>query len=104
VSWQDLLLAIGSISFSVALVPTLRSDSKPALSTCVVTAVWLAVFTIVYATLSLWLAAVTSAVSAAMWFVLAAQVFRRRDQTAPRAARPGRLGVREPGAEPRNGS
>jgi hypothetical protein len=76
--WQDVVLAIGSLSFSVALVPTIRGASKPALLTSLLTGGWLAVFTVVYATLGLWFASISSAVTAVMWFVLAAQVVRQR--------------------------
>ena len=80
-TWQDGVLAVGSISFGLALVPTIRSPSKPAVTTSVVTAGWLATFSVVYATLSLWYACVTSSFTALLWTVLAVQGVRQRQRT-----------------------
>lgn len=72
-SWQDIVLAIGSLVFAIALIPSLLSKDKPALLTSGSTSLVLFVFTITYASLSLWYATVTTALSAALWGVLALQ-------------------------------
>jgi hypothetical protein len=73
VSWQDIVLAVGSVLFCVALVPSLRGTDKPALATCLITGSVLAGFVAVYASLSLWLATVCTAVSSGLWWTLAWQ-------------------------------
>jgi len=88
-TWQDGVLALGSVSFGVALVPTIRGASKPALATSVVTAAWLAVFAGVYASLSLWFACVTSAITASLWAWLGWQVLRGRAPRSTTAGPPG---------------
>jgi hypothetical protein len=75
--WQDIVLAVGSISFAGALVPSLRSSNKPALATSVITGGWLSVFAATYATLRLWFATATTAVTAALWVLLAMQTRRQ---------------------------
>lgn len=77
-TWQDVMLGTGSISFSLALLPSIVGTDKPAVSTSLLTGGWLAVFSGVYASLSLWFACITSVVTASLWLVLAAQVIRRR--------------------------
>jgi hypothetical protein len=73
VLWQDFVFTIGSLFFIVALVFSVRSPDKPPVRTSVITGFWLVVFSVVYATLSLPLAAVTSAISGLLWFTLAVQ-------------------------------
>lgn len=71
--WQDVVISVVSIAFAVALIPTLVGKQKPAFSTGLLTTVGLAVFVVIYLTLGLWLSAMTSAVSAAMWGVITHQ-------------------------------
>lgn len=80
-SWQDLVLGAGTLVFIVALVPSIRHDHhKPHLATSILTGLVLAVFSLTFASLSLWFASATDAVSAAMWFILGWQVWRIRKQ------------------------
>lgn len=72
-NWQDLVLAIGSIIFVIALVPSVAGKNKPALSTSLLTGTVLVVFGISYLTLTLWYAATTTFMTAVMWYILAAQ-------------------------------
>lgn len=51
------------------------SKDKPALTTSLLTGTVLAIYAIVYATLSLWLATVTVASTSLTWFILAYQKF-----------------------------
>jgi hypothetical protein len=76
--WQDITLALGSLILSLALVPSIMSKNKPALWTAILTCLTLAVFTVTYASLSLWYATVTTALASSFWGVLAAQKLAQR--------------------------
>lgn len=71
--WQDIILAVGSLIFAVALVPSIMSSDKPALGTSVTTGLVLTVFAFTYFSLSLWYAAVTTAITGLLWIILAVQ-------------------------------
>lgn len=71
--WQDGVLTGGSAIFVIALVPSVISKDKPALSTSLMTGSVLIVFAFVYVTLSLWFSAVTTAIIGILWFILATQ-------------------------------
>ncbi len=71
--WQDFVLTAGSTVFIIALLPSVFGQDKPALSTSAVTGSVLAIFSIVYATLGLWFATATTALTGATWFILAIQ-------------------------------
>lgn len=71
--WQDIVIAIGSLIFAAALMPSVLSKDKPALWTSVTTGFVLAVFTVTYASLSLWYATFTTSLAALLWIVLAIQ-------------------------------
>ena len=77
--WQDWILTTGSILFIIALAPSVFSKDKPALTTSLLTGTVLAVFAFVYATLSLWLAALTVAITSLTWFILAYQKYAMKD-------------------------
>jgi hypothetical protein len=71
--WQDIVLALGSIIFSIALLPSLRSEHKPAVSTSLITFGVLVVFALTYASLSLWFSTASITVNAGAWLALALQ-------------------------------
>lgn len=73
--WQDWVLTAGSIAFIIALAPSVLSKDKPALTTSLLTGTVLAIYAIVYATLSLWLATITVAITSLTWFILAYQKY-----------------------------
>lgn len=75
--WQDLVFAVGSIIFMVALIPSVRSRNKPALSSSLLTCGVLLAFVVCYATLGLTYSAVTTGGTAALWFTLAVQEIRK---------------------------
>lgn len=75
--WQDYILTIGSIVFSVALVPAVLAREKPPLSTSVPTFFFLYLFSFVYTTLNLWLSALTAGITATLWLILAIQRYRQ---------------------------
>jgi hypothetical protein len=74
--WQDYVLTIGSLVFSIALVPAVMAKEKPPLSTSVPTFFFLYLFSFIYSTLFLWLSAVTSALTATLWLILAIQKYK----------------------------
>lgn len=75
-SWQDIVLAIGSLIFDIALIPSIKGKDKPAVWTSCLYALVLITFTFAYASLSLWYATVTTVITAALWGVLALQKLR----------------------------
>ena len=78
--WQDAALSAGNIFFSVTLIPMLRHPGKPPLLTCIPTALgWLG-GGIVFASLHLWVAALTQMIVGVQWLALA---FKKPLQPAP---------------------
>lgn len=75
--WQDLILTIGSIIFTLALIPSVMSKDKPALSSSLLTGAVLLVFAGVYASLALWFSMVTTVITGLVWLLLAYQKFSR---------------------------
>lgn len=66
--WQDLVFTIGSICFSVALIPMLRRDAdRPPVFSSAMTGFWLYAYGGVFLTLSLTFSAVTSIINATIW-------------------------------------
>jgi hypothetical protein len=78
VQWQDIAITIGTVVFIVALIPSILGKDKPAVPTSMMTGTVLVVFTIVYISLALWFAAVTTGITAILWYILAIQVILRR--------------------------
>ena len=76
--WQDIVFMIGGFIFSGALIPTIIAKEKPAMSTCIMTGVVLAVFSVSYATLGLWGAFVSNSLTSSCWLTLFTQVVIRR--------------------------
>lgn len=74
--WQDWVFGIGTIIFSIALLPSILSKEKPAISTSIPTGSILALFALTQASLSLWFASGMSLVAAFLWFTLALQKYR----------------------------
>lgn len=76
-TWQDLVLSAGTICFSIGLLPSIFSEHKPAWLTSLINGIALVGFVIAYISLELTFSAVTTSVTAALWFVLMAQSLRR---------------------------
>ncbi|MEX1113481.1 MAG: hypothetical protein WD603_01875 [Patescibacteria group bacterium] len=72
-SWQDIVLSVGSAMFMIALIPSILSDDKPAVTTSLMTGTVLIVFAATYASLGLWFTTVITALTAAFWLILFAQ-------------------------------
>jgi hypothetical protein len=70
-SWQDVALCAGNIFFCVTLLPMLRHPGRPPLLTCIPTGLALLAGGFVFATLHLWLTALTQTVIGVQWLALA---------------------------------
>jgi hypothetical protein len=69
--WQDVVLSAGNIFFCFTLIPMLRHPGRPPLLTCIPTALALLAGGFVFATLHLWVTALTQAITGLQWLVLA---------------------------------
>jgi len=76
--WQDYILAIIGIMFSIALIPAIRSNEKPLFVTCFINGIFLVLASICYASLFLLWASITSAITAICWWILAIQKLRAK--------------------------
>lgn len=74
-SWQDIILGVGSWVFLIALLPSVFSKNKPPLFTSVLTGTMLTLFTLVYLSLSLQAAALSTFLVALVWLTLAWQKY-----------------------------
>jgi hypothetical protein len=77
--WQDMMLSAGNIFFCFTLIPMLRQPERPPLLTCIPTALALLAGGFVFATLHLWLTALTQTITGFQWLALA---FKRPPQAA----------------------
>jgi hypothetical protein len=77
--WQDMMLSAGNIFFCFTLIPMLRRPERPPLLTCIPTGLALLAGGLVFATLHLWLTALTQTITGFQWLAL---VFK----TPPKAA------------------
>ena len=71
--WQDIVLTIGQVIFIIALIPAIKHKHKPPFLTSVLNGIVLFSFVIVYLSLSLWFAAITTAVVGGFLLSLAIQ-------------------------------
>ena len=69
--WQDIVLAAGNFFFCFTLIPMLRHPVRPPLLTCIPTGLALLAGGFVFATLHLWLTALTQTVTGLQWLALA---------------------------------
>jgi len=72
--WQDIALMIGGFIFAPALIASILKKANLPVATTLPTALVLTMFVICYITLGLYLAAISTALTAACWYVLC---FRR---------------------------
>ncbi len=73
--WQDIVIMVACFGFALALVPSIKGEQKPAKSTCILTAVLLAIIAVCFATLHLWLSMISEITSIAAWIIL---LFQKR--------------------------
>ena len=71
--WQDWVIMVGCFVLGFALLPSILSEFKPAFSTCLMSSVILAAFTVSFATLKLWLSTTAEAFVCIMWVILLVQ-------------------------------
>ena len=76
--WQDIVLGVGQIIFFLALIPSIRSEDKPALSSSIITGTVLLVYAVVFASLSLWFTLITDVITTISWYILAYQKFTQK--------------------------
>jgi hypothetical protein len=69
--WQDFFLAAGNIFFCFTLIPMLRHPIRPPLLTCIPNGLALLAGGFVFATLHLWLTALTQSVIGLQWLAMA---------------------------------
>jgi hypothetical protein len=70
-SRQDISLSMGNIFFCITLVPMLRQPGRPPLLTCVPTGLGLLAGGFVFATLHLWVTALTQVTTGLQWLAFA---------------------------------
>jgi hypothetical protein len=75
---QDYIFGIGQLLLFAALIPSILSNHKPALSTSLITATIVSIFVFTFATLDLWFGAISTATIAIGWWILAIQKWRRK--------------------------
>jgi hypothetical protein len=68
--WQDVTLSAGNIFFCFTLTPMLRHPGRPPLLTCIPTGVALLAGGFLFATLHLWLTALTQTITGLQWLAL----------------------------------
>jgi hypothetical protein len=73
--WQDLTLSAGNIFFCFTLISMLRHPARPPLSTCIPMGLALLAGGFVFASLHLWLTALTQAITGMQWLGLAFKTF-----------------------------
>ena len=75
--WQDAALSAGNIFFCFTLIPMLRHPGRLPLLTCIPTALALLAGAFVFATLHLWVAALTQTVTSLQWLAVALKKSRQ---------------------------
>ncbi len=75
--WQDIVLAIGSLMFTVALIPSIKGENKPAVATSILTSCVLITVVVTYATLSLWFSAISALLNCLAWLILGVQKYKQ---------------------------
>ena len=69
-TWQDIMLSAGNVFFCFTLIPMLRQPERPPLLTCIPTGLALLAGGFVFATLHLWLTALTQTITGLQWLAL----------------------------------
>lgn len=72
--WQDIVIMVGNIVMSSALLPSIKSTHrKPARLTCILSMVGIICFSLAFFTLGLWLSFSAVAASGILWLILLLQ-------------------------------
>ncbi len=78
-NWQDILIAVGSVLFTIALIPAILSPlKKPPISTSLLTGSVLWSYVLAFGSLGLWYSAFTTVATASCWTILFFQSLRRK--------------------------
>lgn len=80
-SWQDIVFSIGTLIFSVSLIPSIKSKDKPHIFTSLSTGFVLIVFAGTYWTLNLRYSFIMAIINAVMWLTLARQKYYQKHST-----------------------
>lgn len=75
-TWQDVVITLGSLAFILALLPAIIKGPRPPKSTSALTGAWLLLYAGTYATMGLLWSSVTVGVLGALWFILFYQATR----------------------------
>lgn len=76
--WQDYLMMVGGIIFSIALIPCVKGQNKPDWKSSLMTGAVLASYVPALLTRGLVLSAMATCATATMWFILLHQVRRNK--------------------------
>ena len=76
--WQDVIVMIATLGLSIAIIPTLRSASKPPLTTCIGFAICVLVIGGALVSAGLWLGGAANLVGGSLWAVVAVQILKQR--------------------------
>ncbi len=74
---QDAVFTIGTVVFTIALLPTLRDRQKPPLATSIPITLTLVAFASSFLSLGLWFTAVATAIECGCWGAIAVQRYRQ---------------------------
>lgn len=74
--WQDIVIMVACIGFSIALIPSIKGKQKPARATCLMTALFMVGIAVSHASIGLWFATTSEAVTIVLWGIL---LFQKRD-------------------------
>lgn len=77
-NWHDIIFFVGIWIFAIALIPTVISKDKPPIKTSLSTAIVMTIFAVNYFSLTLYLSALTSTVTAGLWYVIAYQKYQQK--------------------------
>ena len=83
--WQDKVISACQFLFLVALIPSIISEEKPALWSCILTALLLTVIAFTQWTLHLYFSMVSGISIASGWWVLTYQQFKRHKTALARS-------------------
>ena len=68
--WQDIVITVASISFSVGLIPAVLKRDKPPVVTSLITFLGMLGITICYISFNLVLSTITGSITTILWLVL----------------------------------
>ena len=74
--WQEYVFFVGQMVFNIALLPSIFSKNKPALSTSLMTAGMIFIYVFTYFSMSLWLTGISMGTTFICWTILAYQKYR----------------------------